>query len=145
MAKEVRAAFKAALFCCVKQTVSLRMVRKLSATSQEITLKALANSSPGFALKPWVQKWRKRFFTTLKELRRVLRLRNRDATPSELRLREMNACSQGCQRNPGLELANAFSVVRKLTVCVTANPFIMRPLAAAGVRRLTKSKAPPTI
>src|SRR3989442_842842 len=47
MAKEVRAALKAALFCCVKQTVSLRMVRKLSATSQEITLKAFASSSPG--------------------------------------------------------------------------------------------------
>jgi len=37
------------------------------------------------------QKWRNRFFANLKELRRVLRLPNRDATPSELRLREMNA------------------------------------------------------
>src|SRR5712671_3312114 len=72
------------------------------------TLKAFANSSPGFALKPWVQKTRKNFFPTLKELR------NGDATLSELRLLEMNACSPGLpKRNPGLELANAFSVVRR--------------------------------
>jgi hypothetical protein len=72
------------------------------------TLKAFANSSPGFALKPWVQKTRKNFFATLKELR------NGDATLSELRLLEMNACSPGLpKRNPGLELANAFSVVRR--------------------------------
>src|SRR6266850_2499335 len=37
--------------------------------SYGITLKAFANSSPGFALKPWVQKTRKRFLATLKELR----------------------------------------------------------------------------
>src|SRR6267142_465519 len=34
-----------------------------------ITLKALANVSPGFALKPWVQKCPRRLFATLKGLR----------------------------------------------------------------------------
>jgi hypothetical protein len=33
------------------------------------TLKALANFSPGFALKPWVENGLDRFFATLKELR----------------------------------------------------------------------------
>jgi hypothetical protein len=36
---------------------------------KSITLKALANVSPGFALKPWVQKCEKRLFATLKGLR----------------------------------------------------------------------------
>ena len=36
------------------------------------TLKAFANFSPGFALKPWVQKGPKEIFATLKGLRRVL-------------------------------------------------------------------------
>jgi hypothetical protein len=34
-----------------------------------VTLKALANSSPGFALKPWVQKCPRRSCATLKGLR----------------------------------------------------------------------------
>jgi len=34
-----------------------------------ITLKALANFSPGFVLKPWVQKCKKKLFATLKGLR----------------------------------------------------------------------------
>jgi hypothetical protein len=43
----------------------------------------------------------------------VLRLAKGDATLSELRLREMNACAPGLPKpNPGLELANAFSVIR---------------------------------
>src|SRR5258708_4759616 len=88
---------------------------------QGTTLKAFANSSPDrgpragsprgvgvFALKPWVQRPRKRLFPTLKELR------NGDASLSELRVLEMNACSPGLpKRTPGLELANAFSVVRR--------------------------------
>ncbi|HYJ87013.1 MAG TPA: hypothetical protein VEW46_13215, partial [Pyrinomonadaceae bacterium] len=54
----------------------------------------------------------KRFFATLKELR-CLRLANGDATPSELRLLKMNASFPGLpKRNPGLELANAFSVIQ---------------------------------
>jgi hypothetical protein len=37
---------------------------------------------------------------------------NAGATPSELRLREMGCFFPGLpQRNPGLELANAFSVI----------------------------------
>jgi len=35
---------------------------------RRITLKAFANSSPGFALKPWVKKPAIDFFATLKEL-----------------------------------------------------------------------------
>ena len=53
-----------------------RIINGLAVTqtfSLRTTPKAFANSSPGFALKPWVQRWRKRFLATLKELRRVLR------------------------------------------------------------------------
>jgi hypothetical protein len=41
----------------------------LGASKNGLTLKALANVSPGFALKPWVQKCLRRFFATLKGLR----------------------------------------------------------------------------
>src|SRR2546425_12433323 len=70
----------------VPAAASGRIINGLAATqtvSLRTTLKAFANSSPGrgpragsphgvevFALKPWVQKWRKRFFATLKELRK---------------------------------------------------------------------------
>jgi hypothetical protein len=50
-----------------------------------LTLKALANFSPGFALKPWVHDLPRKFFATLKELRQALDLRG-DATLSGLRL-----------------------------------------------------------
>ena len=44
----------------------------------------------------------------------ALRFANGGATLSELRLEEMNGSSPGLpKRNPGLELANAFSVVRR--------------------------------
>ena len=75
-----------------------------------LTLKALANVSPGFALKPWVQNRPRRLFATLKGLRGVC-LPNANATLSELRLQEMRCLFPGLpKRNPGLELANAFSV-----------------------------------
>jgi hypothetical protein len=54
------------------------------------------------------QKWGNRFFATLKELRRVLRLRNRDATPSELRLREMNACPRVAKAQPWAGISERF-------------------------------------
>jgi hypothetical protein len=38
-----------------------------------VTLKALANFSPGFALKPWVNVAGHKFFATLKGLRCLLR------------------------------------------------------------------------
>ena len=42
----------------------------------------------------------------------VLRLTNADTTPSELCLQEMRCLFPGLpKRNPGLELANAFSVI----------------------------------
>src|SRR6267378_3970844 len=46
-------------------------------TDRQITLKALANSSPGFALKPWVKEGHVYFVATLKELRRGVRLDGR--------------------------------------------------------------------
>ncbi len=61
-----------------------------------VTLKALANVSPGFALKPWVQKRPSRLVATLKGLR----------------LGEIKFVLPGLpKRNPGLTLANAFSVI----------------------------------
>lgn len=41
----------------------------MGARKNRVTLKALANVSPGFALKPWVQKCSGRLFATLKGLR----------------------------------------------------------------------------
>jgi hypothetical protein len=41
----------------------------IGAFKNRVTLKALANVSPGFALKPWVQKCSGRLFATLKGLR----------------------------------------------------------------------------
>jgi hypothetical protein len=72
--------------------------------------KVLANSSPGFALKPWGI-GAHCFVATLKELRRILTINARRATPSELLLREMRRAFPGLRNlNPGLKLANAFSV-----------------------------------
>jgi hypothetical protein len=61
-----------------------------------VTLKALANVSPGFALKPWVQKMPDEIVRNPEGVAR-LRLTNAGATPSELLLREIRAFSQGCQ------------------------------------------------
>ena len=73
------------------------MVRELSATTQEITLKALANSNPRVCFETLVSK-------VAQEI-----LRNPDK--SGLRLRRNECGIPGLpKRNPGLELANAFSV-----------------------------------
>jgi hypothetical protein len=81
------------------------------------TLKAFASSSPGFALNPWVTCF-------------ISRRRNSEgvaspfanykavATPSELRTELRKICCgsfepQGFKTNPGPELANAFSVIRR--------------------------------
>jgi hypothetical protein len=54
---------------------------------------------------------------------------NGDATLSELRLLEMNACFPGLtKRNPGLELANAFSVIVRSAI---ADPLTM--IASDGI------------
>jgi hypothetical protein len=93
------------------------------ASKNRVTLKALANVSPGwvptggsprgvgvFALKPWVQKCREIVRNPERDCA-ALRFTNAGATPSELRLREMGWVFPGLtKRNPGLELANAFSV-----------------------------------
>jgi hypothetical protein len=49
----------------------------LSCRRNLVTLKALANVSPGFALKPWVQKRPRRLFATLKGLRDVAVIKRR--------------------------------------------------------------------
>jgi hypothetical protein len=75
-----------------------------------VTLKALANVSPGFALKPWVHECPRKLLATLTGLCHLWFI-NADATPSELRLRERIFIFPGLpKRNPGLELANAVSV-----------------------------------
>jgi hypothetical protein len=80
----------------------------------DLTLKALANSSPGFALKPW-GKMHAGFVATLKELRRVF---GYPGNP----FRVYVFCNEArlprvAKRNPGLKLANAFSVNLKLHYC----------------------------
>ena len=74
------------------------------------TLKALANFSPGFALKPWGRKCLDRSFATLKELRgfAVSEQRRNSFRVASSRMNEILPGLQ--ERNPGLELANAFSV-----------------------------------
>ena len=55
-----------------------------------VTLKALANVSPGLALKPWVQKCETRLFATLKGLRGLLVTNERNSfrvAPSRNELR----------------------------------------------------------
>jgi hypothetical protein len=85
----------------------------MGAYKNGVTLKALANASPGFALKPWVQKCPR--IVRNPEGVAVLRLTKADTTPSELRLRELRCLFPGLpERNPGLELANAFSVIHFL-------------------------------
>jgi hypothetical protein len=60
-----------------------------------LTLKALANVSPGFALKPWVKNaW------------------GDSSQPSENGMHFPGLP----KRNPGLELANAFSVIRSAQI-----------------------------
>jgi hypothetical protein len=72
----------------------------MGASKNQVTLKALANVSPGFALNPGVKN---------------ASGNKRGATPSELRLREMSCVVPGLpKRNPGLEFANAFSVINFL-------------------------------
>jgi hypothetical protein len=80
---------------------------------RQLTLKALASSSPGFALKPWVQNL-KRFHSNSERVATASMLANGDAILSGLRLQEKLGCiSPGFKANPGLKLANAFSVKLK--------------------------------
>ena len=72
-----------------------------------ITLKALANFSPGFVLKPWVQKCKKKLFATLKGLRGFA-VNNAGATPSGLRLLELGTIFPGFQSKPRAEISQRF-------------------------------------
>ena len=62
-----------------------------------VTLKALANVSPGFALKPWVQKCPVRFFVTLKGLRGFAVTDAKAQLLQSCAFEKLDACSQGCQ------------------------------------------------
>ena len=84
-----------------------------------VTLKALANVSPGFALKPWVQESQSRLVATLKGLRGFA-VNKRGAQLLQSCAFYMNGVFPGLpKRNPGLELANAFSVRIRFSI----NPF----------------------
>jgi hypothetical protein len=87
----------------------LRLTRRTDSFSVN-TLKA--NFSPGLALKPWVHECLKRFFATLKELRRICGGKRRRNSFRVASSKNCDAFSQGCQSATlGLELANAFSVI----------------------------------
>jgi hypothetical protein len=80
-----------------------------------VTLKALANVSPGFALKPWVQKCPSSLFATLKGLRGFAVNKRRRNSFRVAPSRNQSVFPGLPERNPGLELANAFSVIQFLT------------------------------
>jgi hypothetical protein len=72
-------------------------VEKLKVRQNRVTLKALANVSPGFALKPWVQKCPRKLLVTLKA---VARLRGQQ-TPTQL----LQSCKESLEAfaNPGFQ------------------------------------------
>jgi hypothetical protein len=67
----------------------------MGASKNRVTLKALANFSPGFALKPWVQKC-KRLFATLKGLRGFV-VTNAAQLFQSCAFEKCAGLSQGCQ------------------------------------------------
>ena len=66
-------------------------------------------------------------------------MKNAAATLSELRFREMDPFSQGCQGSSGLELANAFSVILPIGRLKSGYQFnfLAKPLQYSGFRILT--------
>src|SRR6185436_3374144 len=75
-------------------------------------------------------------------LRLVCSVRTPDATLSELRLREVSACSPGLpKRNPGLELANAFSVIRRTALERCVEPPALKKSSVAASRLATRQTA----
>jgi len=85
----------------------------LKTTTRRITLKAFANSSPGVALwQPWGNMHSFSRRRNSEGVASSFADRKAFATPSELR---NNLCrffqTQGFKANPGLALANAFSVI----------------------------------
>src|SRR5258705_9113346 len=84
----------------------------MGACQNRVTLKALANSSPGFALKPWVQKCPGSLLATLKELRGFAVNKRPAQLLQSCAFKKWDPFFPGLpKRNPGLELANAFSVI----------------------------------
>jgi hypothetical protein len=78
---------------------------------QGITLKAFANLSPGFTLKPWVKKKAHLFHRNSEGVATGLRFGGRRRNPFRVASQKnSDAFSPGFKANPGLELANAFSV-----------------------------------
>ena len=68
-----------------------------NAMSYQLALKAFANSSPGFALKPWVERAQRHFFATLKELRLLYRLRTATQLFQSCIVEKRMQSPQGCQ------------------------------------------------
>ena len=82
-----------------------------SITQELLTLKALANFSPGL-LQPWVIVVAIDSYATLKGLRRSRGIANRRNSFRVAKSPVRHSCSQGFKANPGLEFANAFSVAK---------------------------------
>ena len=96
-----------------------------------VTLKAFANFSPGFALKPWVQKCGRKLFATLKELRRFAvgeRRRNPFRVASST---YWIGVTQGCEAQPWAEISERFQ-----RCCLRELPTIIRQnvVSVAGLR-----------
>jgi hypothetical protein len=64
----------------------MKIAQRFIAGLSSFTLKALANFSPGFALKPWEDRVHIYFVATLKEWRRDCHVADADAPLSGLRL-----------------------------------------------------------
>ena len=101
-----------------------------------LTLKALANLSPGSALKPWVKKGHIYFVATLKELRRDCDSADGDATLSGLRLqKDSDAFFPGLHKaQPWAEISQRF---QRYCCAPRAECWIFHfPFAIASAHRL---------
>ena len=99
-------------FSPTQTNATLLRVPGLNFWSATITLKALANFSPGLRFGNPGKNASECFEdATLKGLRHCPPNRNPVATPSELRRNKCALFTQGFKANPGLKLANAFSVI----------------------------------
>jgi hypothetical protein len=98
-------------FSC--QPAYAESVRKFQ--PRKLTLKALANSSPGFALKPWVQNAAIDFIATLKELRLLCGLRTATQPFQGCVFKKLGMRSPGFQSKPWAGICERFQrLVTKL-------------------------------
>ena len=78
------------------------------------TLKALASSSPGFALKPWVRRGRKKTLRNSEGIAKSFAVKKPRRNSFRFASSRNECVFPGLpKRNPGLELANAFSVIHR--------------------------------